>query len=131
VTDPPYLCITLPLPPSANRIWRKMRGHVVKSDEYRAWKDAAARDVAHQLGGDGPLLHFAALIILPRCRIDPDNRIKPLLDAMQAGGAIEDDKHLRRLVLTVDDARAPDTALIQLSRAEAPPPKPKAKRRKA
>lgn len=131
MTDPPYLCITLPLPPSANRIWRKMRGHVVKSDEYRAWKDAAARDVAHQLGGDGPLLHFAALIILPRCRIDPDNRIKPLLDAMQAGGAIEDDKHLRRLVLTVDDARAPDTALIQLSRAEAPPPKPKAKRRKA
>ncbi len=126
----PTICITLPLPPSANRIWRKMRGRMVKSDEYREWKDTAAASVAHQLAGDGPLLHFAALIILPRCRIDPDNRIKPLLDAMQAGGAIEDDRHLRRLVLTVDDARDPETALVQLSAAEAPPPKAKAKRAK-
>jgi Holliday junction resolvase RusA-like endonuclease len=128
VTETPPLSIVLPLPPSANRIWRKMRGHMVKSSEYRAWKDAAAQSIAHQLDGDGPMLHFAAFIILPRCRIDPDNRIKPILDACQAGGAIEDDKHLRRLVLTVDDARDPDTALIQLSRAEAPAPKPKAKR---
>ncbi len=37
---------------------------------------------------------------------------------------------MRRLVLTVDDARDPDTALVQLSAAEAPPPKPKAKRAK-
>lgn len=126
----PPICITLPLPPSTNRIWRQMRGRMVKSDTYRAWKDAAAASIAHQIGGDGPLQHFAALIIMPPTRRDPDNSIKPLLDAMQAGGAIEDDKHLRRLVLTVDDARDPATALIQLSRAEAPAPKQKARRRK-
>ncbi len=128
MTEPPPLSIVLSLPPSTNRIWRQMRGRMVKSDEYRKWKDAAALSIAQQLGGDGPMLHFAALIIMPPTRRDPDNSIKPLLDACQAGGAIEDDKHLRRLVLTVDDARDPETALIQLSRAEAPAPKPKAKR---
>lgn len=121
------IAITLPLPPSANRMWRVMRGHAVKSSEYRAWKDAAATAIAHQLAGDGPMLHFTAAIILPRTRRDPDNFIKPLLDAMQAGGAIADDKHLQCLVLTVDHDRSLDSALVQLRHAAAPP-KPKRKR---
>jgi Holliday junction resolvase RusA-like endonuclease len=125
------ISLTLPLPPSANRIWRMWRGRMRKSDEYRAWKDAAAESVALQLAGDGPLRHFTVAIMLPPTRIDPDNRVKPYLDALQAGGAIEDDKRLRCLVLTVDDTRDPTTALIQLRHAEAPPPKVKKKKGKA
>jgi crossover junction endodeoxyribonuclease RusA len=120
--------ITLPLPPSANRIWRNMRGTMVKSAEYRAWKDAAALAVAHQVGGATPLRHFSVLITLPETRRDPDNSVKPILDALQAGGVIADDKLLRSLTLTVDSHRQLPSALIHLDAADAPPSKPKARR---
>jgi Holliday junction resolvase RusA-like endonuclease len=131
VTDDPCISITLSLPPSTNRMWRIMRGRAVKSNDYRAWKDAAARAVAEQIAGDGPLLHFTAAIVMPPTRRDPDNSIKPFLDALQAGGAIEDDKRLRCLLLTVDDGRDPETALLQLRHAPAPPPKVKARKKMA
>lgn len=121
--------IFLPLPPSANRIWRSFRGRMVKSSEYRAWKDAAAVSIAHQLGGQPPLEWFSASIIMPPTRRDLDNSVKPTLDALQAGGAVVDDKFLRCLVIAVDDSRrGSDTVLIQIRAAN--PPAPKAKKGK-
>jgi Holliday junction resolvase RusA-like endonuclease len=122
------MSIILPLPPSTNRMWRIMRGRAVKSADYRAWKDGAALSIARQIAGDGPLMHFTVAILMPPTRRDPDNSVKPFLDALQAGGAIQDDKRLRCLVLTVDDTRDPETALIELRHAAAPPPKPKNRR---
>ena len=113
--------ITLPLPPSANRIWRNFRGRMVKSAEYRDWRDEAADSIAHQMGGQPPLMWFTAAMIMPPTRRDLDNSIKPALDALQAGGAVEDDKHLRALVISVDDnRRGNDTVLIQLRAADEP-----------
>jgi crossover junction endodeoxyribonuclease RusA len=122
--------ITLPLPPSANRIWRSWRGVMVKSAEYRAWKDAAALAVAHQVAGHPPLRHYSLSITLPETRADPDNYIKALGDALQAGGAVENDKHLRALTLTVDSARKLASALIYLEAAQPPGPKPRKRRTK-
>ncbi len=111
----------LPLPPSANRIWRNFGGRMVKSAEYRAWKDAAAASIASQMGGHAPLMWFSAAITMPPTRRDLDNSIKPLLDALQAGGAVDDDKRLRALVIGVDDERrGNDTVLIQLRIANEP-----------
>jgi Holliday junction resolvase RusA-like endonuclease len=97
------------------------RGHMRKSDEYRAWKDDAALKVAHQMGGQPPLMWFTAAMIMPPTRRDLDNSIKPTLDALQAGGAVDDDKRLRALIISVDDSRrGSETVLIQLRPASEP-----------
>lgn len=115
------LAFTLPLPPSTNVMYRNVAGRTLKSREYRAWKETAAWQVAAAMHGAPALLHFEVRLLLPPTRRDPDNSIKPLLDALQAGGAIHDDKHLRKLVLAVDDARADrETVLIELREAEGP-----------
>lgn len=123
------IVLTLAEPPSSNRLWRQMRGRMVKSPAYREWKDAEAARVAHQVGGDCCLEWFSAAIVLPPSRRDPDNSIKPLLDAIQAGGAVRNDRLLRHLSLTVDDDREPGTVLVRLNAASAP--KAKRKTRKA
>lgn len=113
--------IILPLPPSANRIWRNFRGRMVKSSEYREWRDDACDRIIKQMDGQPPLEWFTAAMIMPPTRRDLDNSIKPTLDALQAGGAVEDDKRLRALVISVDDARRGDeTVLITLRPALAP-----------
>ncbi len=122
--------IFLPLPPSANRIWRNFGGRMVKSSEYRAWKDTAAASIAHQMGGQPPLGWFTAAMVMPPTRRDLDNSIKPTLDALQAGGAVQDDKRLRALVISVDDSRrGAETVLISLRPANAPEKVKKGKRK--
>ena len=117
--------ITLPLPPSANRMWRMMRGQMRKSPEYRAWMADAAVLVAVQAGGD-QAQWFGCSIVLPATRRDPDNSVKAICDALQAGGAVQNDRMLRRLELSVDDTRAEaDGALIRVWATDAPAPKPR------
>jgi len=121
--------ITLSMPPSANRMYRRAGAHMIKSDEYRRWSDAAMLAVAAQTCER--LAWFGIGITLPPTRRDPDNSIKPLIDALQAGGAIVNDRMLRRLVLSVDDDRSEeDGALITLWPTNAPIKKPKNKRLK-
>lgn len=122
--------ITLPLPPSANRMYRRAGGHMHKSTEYRAWLDNAMRVVA--ASWDPPALEWYGLgITLPPTRRDPDNSIKALSDALQAGGAVVNDRMLRTLILTVDDNRAPeDGVLLTLWGVDAPAKKVKRRARK-
>lgn len=122
------MTITLPLPPSANRIWRKTPRGMIKAPEYRAWAEQAMWSVAAQWQQPA-LEYFGVTIKLPPTRRDPDNSIKPAVDALQAGGAIVDDKRLQWLTLIVDHDRDPTLGLlIDLVPALPPPPKPKAKR---
>ena len=123
------ITLTIAAPPSANRLYRMMRGHMAKSPVYRAWKDEQANAIAHQLGGAGLDGYFRCSIVLPRSRQDLDNRAKPLLDAMQAGGAYRDDKLCMALNMVVDHQREPGTVLVHLWAEDAPPkPARKSKR---
>jgi Holliday junction resolvase RusA-like endonuclease len=127
------IVLTIQAPPSANRLYRNFGGRMVKSPVYRAWKDAQADAIAHQLGGARIDGHFRCSIVLPKSRMDLDNRAKPLLDAMQQGGAYRDDKLCMALNMAVDHAREPGTVLVHLWSEAAPPkprPKPKASRLK-
>lgn len=82
--------LLLPLPPSANRLWRNNR----LSPEYRTWKEAAGWEAKTQLVGVPTIKGaFAVKIELPPGRCDLDNMVKPLLDLCQAAGAIANDKH--------------------------------------
>jgi Holliday junction resolvase RusA-like endonuclease len=115
------IVLTIAAPPSANRLYRMVRGHIAKSSEYREWKDAQALAIAHQLGGAGINGHFRCSIVLPQSRMDLDNRAKPLLDAMQAGGAYANDKLCLALNMVVDHGREPGSVLVHLWAEDAPP----------
>ena len=111
--------IILPLPPSANRMYRRAGSIMHKSSEYRAWLDDATRIV--RAATDRQLDWYGMGITLPPTRRDPDNSIKALGDAMQAGGAVANYRMLRTLALVVDDARTEaDGVLVTLWPADAP-----------
>ena len=90
----------LPMPPSANKIWRAVNGRVIKSAEYRKWiKEAAVairtNENYRQFKGD---CHVGIDVPRIRSNMDLDNRIKPALDALQAAGVIENDSSVTRIV---------------------------------
>jgi len=103
--------VTLPYPPSANRLWRNVGGKTLKSEPYREWIDSAAwivklacKKTYDGKGVRGP--YGLTILVNPpdRRKRDIDNLAKPLSDALKAGGAIEDD-HLcqeLRMVLSPD-----------------------------
>lgn len=112
--------LILPMPPSANRLWRIAGRSMIKTQHYREWMAKAADGVTYQLGGRPAISWFSVSIGLPVSRRDPDNGIKPLLDALQQGGAIENDGKLRGLTLDVHDDQPEEWVSIGLFVAPAP-----------
>ena len=88
------LNITLPLPPSLNRLWRTTKtGRMYKSPEYTAWKTAAQWDVKAQIKGQQITGKFKLTLIADRPDKRPrdlDNLLKAALDCLN-GIAIDDD----------------------------------------
>lgn len=86
--------LTLPMPPSANRYWRKLKNRMVISDEAIAYKQHVTALVAGTV--DTPYTGDIALIIdvFRRYKMgDLDNRLKIILDALQ-GTIYRDDKQI-------------------------------------
>lgn len=98
---------TITPPPSANAIWRNVNGRTLKSRIYRQWLKTAMHEILLQRDpGDIPLSGPVTVSIsLKRMRknADLDNRIKPTLDALEAGGAIVDDKQICTIMATWAD----------------------------
>lgn len=87
---------TIDVPPSANAIWRNVKGRTLKSRLYRQWLDKARWMIFSQHDGE-PLAGPTTVQISlrrPRANADLDNRIKPTLDALQSGKAIANDKQV-------------------------------------
>ena len=89
--------LVLPIPPTANNLFRNVPGKGrVKTGRYRQWLKTAAVEVMIQRKGErieGPASVTIALK-RPRANADLDNRIKPILDALQHGGALANDKQV-------------------------------------
>lgn len=116
---PAHISLTLPLPPSANRLHRRGRdadGNPVmhKSGDYRDWIERAGQLALIQAAGDAVPHRYAVRIVLPEQRKDIDNIAKPTGDLLQNVRVVTDDKHLRRLLIEVDPARDADTMLVEL-----------------
>lgn len=94
------IAATLPLPPSANHLFANVAGQGrVKSREYRAWivetgyvLNLAA--VAKKI--DGPF-RVRLQAGRPNRLRDLDNLIKPILDLLQAHGAIRNDRDCQKI----------------------------------
>jgi crossover junction endodeoxyribonuclease RusA len=84
--------VTLPYPPSANRLWRFVPGQAnpLKSTAYRMWLAAAKAECRGLRRVNGPFI-ITIVATRPDNRArDLDNLAKPTLDALK-GIAFEDD----------------------------------------
>jgi len=93
------ITLELPLPNSANQHWRHGRGITYLSKQGREFR----QQVKQLIMVDKPLTTRLEVEIdihpKDRRKIDIDNRIKPLLDALQHAQVFEDDSQIDRLVV--------------------------------
>lgn len=94
---------TLPIPPSANHIWKMSRGKQYRSEEYVNWIEAAQWLLHRDLKKVDGIVRVTITIYggkgFPVNR-DLDNCIKPAVDALRKSGVIRDDnvQHVREVV---------------------------------
>lgn len=96
--------ITLPFPPSGNRVYRVgWHGRVHLSVEATNWIEDAAWRIKTSCGRS-KVLHVYAKTFFPARRGDIDNFNKLLLDAIKTSGIVDDDKwpHIPRLYLDAE-----------------------------
>lgn len=89
--------LTLPFPPSVNRIWRQWKGRTLLSKEGREYRDRVAREwlLMRSQGLGRRALVVDVLAYMPDARRrDIDNLAKASLDALQRAGAFVDDSQI-------------------------------------
>ena len=116
--EAPNIVLHLPIPPSANRIWRKVPGRrkPTLSEEYRAWLTEAGWIAKMQIAGIPMILGaFRAEVEVPiKSRRDRDNWTKPLFDLCQKAGAVRNDRGLGTYTVTPTDRLDCMVALFDL-----------------
>ena len=94
--------LTLPLPPSVNRYWRKCpRGMFITQDGKDFRQRVAEIVVEHNSIKFGSARLFMAVRICMRDRraADLDNRLKALNDALEHAGVFDDDEQIDELLV--------------------------------
>ena len=87
-------------PPSVNAMWRAVvRGKNavnILSKDGRAWKEMAELELMSQQGLGSDPQYWRADILIPGkgARVDLDNNLKGILDALGAAGKSPDDRYL-------------------------------------
>lgn len=103
----PKTCVWIPIPPSANRIWRTSGDVHHKSKQYKDWLKVAVPMLA-QLGVMQRYPCQVELAIHPgkgwRGGRDIDNCIKPVIDALRLAGVIVSDnaKHVNGVSIKLE-----------------------------
>lgn len=109
--------LSLPYPPSMNHYWRRAGRFIHISREGREFRE----HVGSILRGDGVrsiegrLAVHIALFPPDRRRRDIDNVQKPLLDALQHGGAYEDDCQIDWLLTERHDKKAGGETRVKIT----------------
>jgi crossover junction endodeoxyribonuclease RusA len=91
----------LPYPPSTNRLWRRARVGMIKSDEYVAWLLAAKAEVRRQNPGkiSGKYLVAITAARPDKRKRDLGNLEKSVSDLLQSCGVIRDDCDAEMILL--------------------------------
>lgn len=94
--------LTLPYPPSVNRLWRQWKGRTLLSQVGREYREAAVRAVnlarVDSLGARRCMVTINAYMPDARRR-DVDNVLKASLDALGAARVYNDDSQIVRLTV--------------------------------
>jgi len=95
--------LSLPYPPSTNRLWRYVNGRAIKSEEYRIWQKEAAQWLMVQFRAwrriDGPYCMSVEAERPDRRRRDLSNLIKATEDCLVDCGVISDDSLAERIIM--------------------------------
>lgn len=96
--------LDLPLPPSANVLWRTNKtGRTYLNPKYRDWRKAALTSLwAQKPAGGFPFFdgQFEVQIVVAlKMQGDIDNRIKPAIDFLATANIIANDKFAQRATI--------------------------------
>ena len=123
--------IYIPVPPSANVIWKVGKNRIYRSKEYKAWLAAAYVAARESRGQSMPWPYTQAEPLFPRGhsvkvgieasvsrRRDIDNLVKPIMDFLQYAGLIDDDRWVDMIQIgrVSEIVLAADTAQVSLYR---------------
>ena len=102
-----YAVLHIPLPPSLNNIfYNRPHGGRGKTTDYKNWRDAAAWEIRSQRP---PIIKGEVRVDLtierPNAASDLDNRIKAVLDSLQAAGVIENDRSVIEIAARWGDVK--------------------------
>ena len=102
MSDQPAIIVTIPTPPSLNKLWVTAPGKPrVRSSEYRAWAERAGWLLRMQIVGMAPLdCRFNLDIEVPISRRDTGNFEKALCDLCESCGVVTNDGNAHRITVT-------------------------------
>ena len=108
--------VELPTPISANHLFANRLGGRTKTKAYENWQTAAALTIVSAVRADRRIGGAVSIKIdLPeKCRLDIDNAVKPILDALVRSQRIDDDRHVHRIEVR-KNARPGDMALVTVA----------------
>lgn len=109
--------VELPTPVSANHLFANRRdGGRIKTKVYENWQQMAAWTVKAEVRADQRVGGAVSVKIeLPEeCRLDADNAIKPILDALVYSQRIDDDRNVMHIEV-FKNARPGDKALVTVT----------------
>jgi crossover junction endodeoxyribonuclease RusA len=112
--------LSIPYPPSANRLWRAVKGRNIKSQAYRQWMAEAVLTIrAQRPRGIAGRYHLRVAASAPdRRHRDIDNLSKALSDALVQSGVIGDDHAAKSIFLEWTDTVVKGGAItVQLEEA--------------
>ena len=109
---------TLPYPPSANRYYRNVGRRTLISREGRAYREKVRTILPAGLTAPlaGPVAVYVDVFPPDRRRRDLDNTQKALLDALQHGGAYEDDSQIALLHIERRDVVKDGKVVVRIER---------------
>lgn len=101
------LSLSLPYPPTANTIWRHVKGRVLLSEKGRLYRRKVAMSVLGQIGRSkaigGPVALAMAVMPPDRKRRDLDNVLKATLDALTHAKIWGDDSQVKRIEIEMHE----------------------------
>lgn len=104
--------LTLPYPPSTNRLWRMQRGRMVKAPAARAY-EARVKALAWPAEPYSGPVAVVVRVYRPIRRGDLDNRLKAVMDALQ-GVAFKNDEQVVDLHATRHEAASRLDARVEV-----------------
>ena len=104
----------LPYPPTVNHYWRRVGERTLISCAGRAYRRRVMEALAEQRADEAEGSVAVIVHVQPpdRRRRDLDNILKALLDALQHGGAYQDDSQIDHLEVIRGEPERPDGRVL-------------------